>query len=139
MYNKGYGVNALGDEAAKYNNGSHIVAIGDQALIGVESDDVPEGAGNIGIGYHSGDNVGTGYRNICIGYDADIPNPSANDQINIGNNIIREADGMIRLQDFIRLTPRSSAPSTTEEGTVYYDSSLQKLRVYTSSGWQDLN
>ena len=136
-YNTGYGLNAMGFWAAKWNNGGNAVAIGDQALIGGEF--VTEGEGNIGIGYHAGISVGTGFRNICIGWDTDITNPSANDQINIGNNIIREADGMVRLNDFIKLTPLPSPPSTTEEGAVYYDSSLQKLRVYTGSGWQDLN
>jgi len=136
-YNTGYGTNAFGFQSAKFNDGDHAVAIGDQALLG--DTNIFEGAGNIGIGYHAGMNVGTGFRNISIGYDTQILNPSANDQINIGNNIIRESNGMIRLNDFIRLTPLEEPPAGAEEGAVYYDSSLQKLRVLTSSGWEDLN
>lgn len=136
-YNTGYGTNALGFQSALYNNGEHAVAIGDQALIGEEL--VFEGAGNIGMGFHAGSNVNTGFRNICLGYDTQIPNPFANDQINIGNTIIRESYGMIRLNDFIRLTPLAEPPADAEEGSVYYDSAMQKLRVLTGSGWEDLN
>jgi len=136
--NTGYGTNALGLQSAKWNNGDHAVAIGDQALMGDEF--ISEGGGNIGIGYHAGLNVGAGQRNICIGYDTQISNPSTDDQINIGNSIIRESYGMIRLNDFIRLTPLDEAPSTTEEGVVYYDGTEQKLYVYTgsTSGWKAL-
>jgi hypothetical protein len=136
-YNTGYGTNALGFQAAKFNNGDHAIAIGDQALLGDTT--ILEGEGNIGIGYHAGINVSTGVHNICVGYNTQIPNPSADDQINIGNNIVRESNAMIRLKDFIRLTPLPESPAGAEEGSVYYDNALQKLRVLTASGWQDLN
>jgi len=38
----------------------------------------------------------------------------------------------------MRLVPMS-APSSPAEGTVYYDSSAHKLKVYTNSGWQTIS
>jgi hypothetical protein len=38
----------------------------------------------------------------------------------------------------VRLAPMS-APSSPAEGTVYYDSSAHKLKVYTGSGWQTIS
>lgn len=136
-YNNGYGTTAIGYQAAKYNDGGQNIAIGDRALIGGEWDF--EGGGNIGIGWHAGANLLSGMYNICIGSDAQLPDPNAFDQINIGNTIIREANAMIRLKDFIRLTPLVEPPTGAEEGSVYYDSELQKLRVLTASGWVNLN
>jgi hypothetical protein len=134
-YNTGYGTNAMGYQSAFFNNGEHAIAIGDQALLGDTI--IFEGAGNIGIGYHAGRNVGTGYYNISIGYDTPIPDPSANDQINIGNNIIRTEDGVIQLKDVIRLTPLATAPTSPEIGTIYIDSSNDnKLTVWDGTTWQ---
>jgi hypothetical protein len=133
-YNTGYGVNAFGDEAAKWNSGDHNIAIGNDALFGDTL--VNEGFGNIGIGFEAGISVNTGERNICLGYQADIPNPLASDQINIGNNIVRESFGMIRMKDYLQLTPLSDPPDTVEEGTIYYNSTEHKLFVRTNTGWQ---
>jgi hypothetical protein len=135
MYNSGYGTNAFGDQAAKFNNGAHVVAIGDQAVVGV--DGVNEGEGNIGIGYHAADNVNTGQYNICIGHDTEIPNPSASEQINIGDNIIRYSNGVIELKNLIQLTPLSDPPASVSEGMIYYDSDDHKLKVYDGTTWQD--
>jgi hypothetical protein len=133
MYNSGYGTNALGDEAAKFNNGDHAVAIGNQALYGDTL--VYEGGGNIGIGYHAGISAGTGQRNICLGYDTDMPNPSANDQINIGNNIIRDEYGVIQLNDLIQL-PATDEPTTPVEGMIYFSGSM--LYCYQGTSWHAL-
>jgi hypothetical protein len=135
-YNTGYGTNALGDEAAKFNNGEHAIAIGNQALLG--DTNVIEGGGNIGIGYHAADNVGTGQYNICIGHDTDIPNPSASNQINIGDNIIRYSNGVIKLNDLIQLEPLTSDPSSPEEGMIYYNDTDNRIKFYDGSAWRTL-
>lgn len=136
QYNTGFGVNALGVVAGRFNDGDHAIAIGQSALYGDSL--VMEGAGNIGIGFSAASNVGGGSLNICIGYDADIPDSTASHQINLGNNIIREADGMIRMKDFLKLTPLDTPPATSEEGTIYYDANDHMLYVRTDSGWQAL-
>jgi len=39
----------------------------------------------------------------------------------------------------MKLEPHDTAPSSPEEGMVYYDSTDHKLKVYTGSGWENLN
>jgi hypothetical protein len=47
---------------------------------------------------------------------------------------------VIKKDGRVKYRPLSTAPTTNlEEGDTYYDSGLQKLRVYTATGWQNLN
>jgi len=133
--NTGQHVNALGFESAYYNDGSHAVAVGYRALMGNSTG--TEGEGNIGIGYQSGMNIGDGAYNIAIGYDTEFPDGDASNQINIGNSIIRDADGVIQLSDLIMLPP-TSAPSNPQPGMIYFDSSDNILYCYDGSIWQAL-
>jgi len=135
-YNTGYGTNALGFQSALYNDGDHAVAIGDQALLGDEF--ISEGGGNIGIGYHAGINVSTGFRNICIGHDTPILNPSADDQINIGNSIIKNENGVIQLNDLVQLPPISVPPFPATAGMIYFDAEDAMLYCYDGAIWQSL-
>jgi hypothetical protein len=48
-------------------------------------------------------------------------------------------DGSCTIDDFLKLTPQSAAPSSPSEGMIYYDSDDDKVKVYTSAGWVDLN
>lgn len=135
-HNTGYGTNALGLRAAKWNDGEHAVAIGEDALQGGEF--ISEGIGNIGIGYQAGDNVNTGQYNICIGYDTEIPDSTLNDQINIGNKIIRYSDGVIELKDLIQLTP-TTMPTTPLAGMIFMDSGdSNTLKVFDGTVWHSL-
>jgi hypothetical protein len=136
QYNTGFQVNAFGSHAGRFNNGDHTIAIGQYAVMGDSL--AYEGHGNIGIGYSAASNVNGGAYNICIGYDADIPDSTASNQINLGNSIIREADGLIRLKDFIQLTPMSSPPASSEEGVMYYNANDHKVYVRIDTGWQAL-
>lgn len=136
QYNTGFQVNALGAQAARFNSGDHTIGIGQFAVYGDSL--VIEGQGNIGIGYSAASNSGPGSFNICIGHDADIPDSTASHQINLGNQIIRESDGMVRIRDFIRLTPMDSPPATIEEGVIYYDANAHMAYVRTDTGWMPL-
>lgn len=136
QYNSGFDVNAFGPSAARFNNGDHTIAIGQAAVMGDSLNN--EGGGNIGIGWSAASNVGAGANNICIGFNADIPDSTASNQINLGNTIIRERDGMIRLKDFIQLTPLTAPPATEEEGIIYYDANAHMLYVRTDTKWQPL-
>jgi hypothetical protein len=133
--NTGSNVTAMGYEAAYDNDGNHVIAIGQAALKG--NGTIPEGEGNIGIGFQAGMNIGAGANNIAIGYDAQLPDGYASGQINIGNSIIRTSDGVIQLLDLLRLPP-TTAPSSPEEGTVYYDGALHKLYCWDGTTWQGL-
>ena len=47
-------------------------------------------------------------------------------------------DGEVRVQDFLRIIPRASAP-TCIDGRVYYNSGDDKLKVCSNGSWQNLN
>jgi len=132
--NSGWNVNAMGYEAAYDNNGNDVVAIGQQALKG--NGTISEGDGNIGIGYQAGMNIGAGFNNIAIGYDAQFPDGFASDQINIGNSIIRDADGVITLNDVLQLPALASPPSNPAAGMIYFDGAM--LYCYDGDFWQAL-
>lgn len=39
----------------------------------------------------------------------------------------------------LRIVPQSAQPSTTDEGSLYYDSDTDRLYVYAGGGWRELN
>lgn len=43
----------------------------------------------------------------------------------------------LHVKDVIRLEPRSSAPSSPAKGDIYFDNTLNKLRVYDGTIWQN--
>jgi len=50
-----------------------------------------------------------------------------------------DPEASLHINDFMKLEPRSTAPSPPTEGMVYYDGSTHKLRVYNGSIWEDLH
>lgn len=42
------------------------------------------------------------------------------------------------ITNFFKLTPLTTAPTSPGEGTVYYDSTSHKLKVYTGSAWETI-
>jgi len=45
----------------------------------------------------------------------------------------------LHINDFMKLEPRSTAPSSPTKGMIYYDSTDNKLKLYTGSTWETLN
>jgi len=43
----------------------------------------------------------------------------------------------LHINDVMRLEPRSSAPSSPGKGDIYFDNTLNKLRVYDGTTWQN--
>lgn len=43
----------------------------------------------------------------------------------------------LHVNDILRLQPRTSAPTSPEAGDIYFDNTLNKLRVYDGSSWQN--
>ena len=82
-------------------------------------------------------NVGEGANNIAIGSDTQLPDPNSSDQINIGNNIIRDSNGVIQLKDLIQLTP-TSEPASPSAGMIYFSSADNKLYCCDGSAWHAL-
>ncbi len=62
-------------------------------------------------------------------------NNSYNDLSNIEGNLC--VQGAIYVEDAIKLQPKSSPPSNPETGLMYFDSNLQKLRVFDGTQWQN--
>jgi len=73
--------------------------------------------------------------NIAIGYDIQFPEGDASNQINIGNSIIKNADGVINLNQLIQL-PAITAPSSPSDGMIYFDGT--KLYCYATGSWHAL-
>ena len=49
-----------------------------------------------------------------------------------------ENDSSVTIEKLINIKP-GNAPATPKTGDVYYDQNTNKLRVFTPSGWEDLN
>ena len=45
----------------------------------------------------------------------------------------------LHINDFMKLEPRNSAPSSPTKGMIYYDDLDNKVKVYTGAGWENLN
>ncbi|MEY3444750.1 MAG: hypothetical protein RLZZ519_3031, partial [Bacteroidota bacterium] len=43
----------------------------------------------------------------------------------------------LHVSDVMRLEPRATAPSSPSKGDIYFDSVLNKLRVYDGTTWQN--
>jgi hypothetical protein len=50
-----------------------------------------------------------------------------------------DPEAPLHINDFMKLEPRSSAPSSPTVGMIYYDSTDNKVKVYTGSSWENLN
>ena len=49
-----------------------------------------------------------------------------------------EVDGNVKISDVLKLTP-SATPGSASAGDIYFDSTTNKLRVYTGAQWEDLH
>ena len=54
------------------------------------------------------------------------------------DNDLVKINGSLHLKDFMELTP-SSAPASPTKGTIYYDSSDDKVKVWNGAVWSNLN
>jgi hypothetical protein len=117
------------------------------------------GRNNTFIGYRAGENNISGIYNVFIGNEAGrnetgtaklyIENSDADENNaliygDFDNNILRfnvntgTTEGKVNINDVMNLTPRASAPSSAEEGDVYYNSIDQTLRIFTGSVWKNV-
>jgi len=110
------------------------------SYIGIESDDNTglifktnrSGADSYLMGIDAGNNKFRIANTTTNGYPFVIHGE------NIGINTLNPT-APLHIKDFMKLEPRNTAPSNPEEGMVYYDSTDHKLKVYTGSGWENLN
>lgn len=83
----GFGNVGVGYEALKVNNGNYNTAIGNGSL------PLATGDQNTALGWKSLELLTTGGGNIAIGRITNVPSPTANDQLSIGNVIYGSAMG----------------------------------------------
>jgi hypothetical protein len=43
----------------------------------------------------------------------------------------------LHVKDVLRLEPRNTAPSSPSKGDMFFDSTINKLRVYDGTTWQN--
>jgi hypothetical protein len=61
------------------------------------------------------------------------------DAFTVYKNGNAKLNGELTINDVLRLTPRSSAPSSPTNGTIYYNSTDNKLYLYANGSWVALN
>ena len=59
------------------------------------------------------------------------------DDISGDDRITTSVNGKTTINDVMNLTPRATAPSSPSQGDIYYDSTLNKLRVWDGTVWQN--
>lgn len=112
--------------SAGYNSISY-----NNTFIGTESGFNNDGNSNIFLGYRAGSNAGGSSKLYIENSDSDSPliyGEFDNDKIQI--------NGSLHITEFMNLVP-GNAPTSPEKGTMYYDSSDDKVKVWTGS-WENL-
>ena len=51
--------------------------------------------------------------------------------------VVRASTEKITINDVMNLIPRSTAPASPSQGDIYFDNTLNKLRVYDGTTWQN--
>jgi trimeric autotransporter adhesin len=108
------------------------------------------GQNNVYLGYKAGENAGDGNGNVFIGFESGL-NESGSNRLYIENSssstplIYGEFDndkivinGSVHISGFAQLTP-GAAPLSPIKGTIYYDASDDKVKVWTGTLWENLN
>ena len=150
-YNTAVGEGALINlKTGTYNTAYGVYSLG--SLIG--------GGANIGIGTFTGMTVTSGERNIFIGNHSDATDPGVFNSTAIGfgakvsasNSIVLGGTGeyasnvgigtpsparKLHVNAVMRLEPISEAPPNPSKGDMYFDSVINKLRVYDGTSWQN--
>ena len=84
------------------------------------------------IGIDGGNNKFS-FANLTTG---DYPLTLHGDKVGIGT---LDPEASLHINDFMKLEPRTSAPSSPTKGMIYYDDTDNKVKVYTGSVWESLN
>lgn len=157
-YTTGNANTIFGTQAGKGVSGTSTygtcVGMGFQALTALTT-----GSGNIAIGYRANDIGTTGAKNIIIGYDADPSSATASNELNIGGVIkgvgintpttvsigiggTPNANAVLDCQSTTKpfmpprmTTTQRDAVASPTAGMVIYNSTTNKLNVYTTA-WE---
>lgn len=151
----GYGITTGGANTfVGTSSGNSFVTSGNSywnIAIGYQSGN-ESGNNNIFIGNNSGSGCDYCYGSIFIGHrQVDFPNVGSSELFIEGKSSsttalihgdfekrIVEIDGELSIGTFLHLTPKASSPVAPEKGIMYYDSSDDKVKVWTGSNWENL-
>lgn len=134
----------IGNAAGRDNLMSFNTVIGNFA--GAEN----SGNNNVLLGFKAGEKSGSGVGNIFIGFESGrnetssnrlyIENSSSSTPLIYGefdNNKV-QVNGSLNVSEFMTLIP-STTPTSPAKGTMYYDSSDDKVKVWNGSMWENLS
>jgi hypothetical protein len=62
--------------------------------------------------------------------------PSGNVGVCNFKNVANIPQRALHIRDVMRLEPRASAPTSPSAGDIYYDSTVNKLRIYNGTVWK---
>lgn len=123
----------IGSQAGAFNGGSRNTFIG----FGAGQDII--GSDNIIIGHWAGYGNSLNISNKLIiqsNNQSGQYNPTPLIYGEFDNNKL-QVNGSLHISEFARLIP-GNAPTSPEKGTMYYDSSDDKVKVWTGSSWENL-
>ncbi len=99
------------------------------------------GIQNTCVGFQTGYSNTDGNNNVFIGYMAGYLETSSN-KLYISNSntisplIYGEFDrGVATINDVLKLTPISTAPSPAEKGMIYFDDTSSQLKYFNGTVW----
>ncbi len=135
----------VGRTSGRLGNGSRNAFLGQDCGFFMAT-----GSYNTFLGYGAGISHTGGDGNVLIGNEAGA-NASGSNKLYIENtndaepliygefdNDLVKINGSMHVKDFMELTP-GSAPASPTKGTIYYDSSDDKVKVWTGASWSNLN
>jgi len=131
--NAGGGIQSGGNNTIVGTSAGTSTSIGgNNVFIGFTSGQTNDGSNNIFIGYQSGRNEQGSNKLV-------VENSNSTSPLIYGefDNDIVQINGSLNISQFIRLVP-TAAPASPEKGTMYYDSSDDKVKIWTGSAWENL-
>jgi hypothetical protein len=104
--------------------------LGDPAIVNIRG--IADGPAVLEISKASGPARNFGW--IRMGVDGNLTNLYGS---NGGFGIGIQPQRALHINDVMRLEPRNTAPSSPSKGDIYFDNTLNKLRVYDGTTWQN--
>ncbi|HAT81563.1 MAG TPA: hypothetical protein DCS17_09425 [Flavobacterium sp.] len=127
--NTGYGNVAIGNYSGQNIYGEN------NTLIGKGAANQPIGSNNVVIGTHAGTKFGD-FSDKLIIESSDSKKPLIYGDFKVDSLVIN-AD--LSLDGLLRIIPKSTAPKKLKEGTIFYDSTTKKLKIWNGEIWDILN
>ncbi len=132
-YNVALGHGANAGVYGQPNSGSNNVSLG--AFAGYKNTD---GSNNVFIGHHAGKDESGDYKLIINTMEYSPDPPLIYGEFDNQNLIFNVANGRATINNLLHLEPRTNAPTSPQEGDIYYDATDQALRLYSAGSWKTI-